>query len=197
MAGEPDATSFERRTAARRRARRGRYARDRHNRQTCWQIHRQQRSAWTHEIDLRPFKETVLTPDRSGLDRPTITDASSGIGAILVTCTISLQPVKTKSDRDGRNTSIYRATGRGCLLVRYVASAGIGAPARKGKPPVRRDPRARHRSGDRSGDRRPVCDAVGPLGRSRHAAGHGQCLCPRRCHASLRPGRRLCPACRR
>jgi hypothetical protein len=23
-----------------------------------WLIHRQQRSAWTHEIDLRPFKET-------------------------------------------------------------------------------------------------------------------------------------------
>jgi hypothetical protein len=22
-----------------------------------WQIHRQPRSAWTHEIDLRPFKE--------------------------------------------------------------------------------------------------------------------------------------------
>jgi hypothetical protein len=22
-----------------------------------WQIHRQARSAWTHEIDLRPFKE--------------------------------------------------------------------------------------------------------------------------------------------
>lgn len=24
---------------------------------TFWQIHRQQRSAWTHEVDLRPFKE--------------------------------------------------------------------------------------------------------------------------------------------
>jgi NAD(P)-dependent dehydrogenase (short-subunit alcohol dehydrogenase family) len=23
-----------------------------------WQIHRQSRSAWTHEIDLRPFKES-------------------------------------------------------------------------------------------------------------------------------------------
>jgi hypothetical protein len=23
-----------------------------------WQIHRQQRSAWTHEVDLRPFKES-------------------------------------------------------------------------------------------------------------------------------------------
>jgi len=25
--------------------------------ETYWQIHRQARSAWTHEIDLRPFKE--------------------------------------------------------------------------------------------------------------------------------------------
>jgi NAD(P)-dependent dehydrogenase (short-subunit alcohol dehydrogenase family) len=25
---------------------------------TYWTIHRQQRSAWTHEVDLRPFKET-------------------------------------------------------------------------------------------------------------------------------------------
>ena len=23
-----------------------------------WHLHRQQRSAWTHEIDLRPYKET-------------------------------------------------------------------------------------------------------------------------------------------
>jgi hypothetical protein len=23
-----------------------------------WQIHRQPRSAWTHEVDLRPFKES-------------------------------------------------------------------------------------------------------------------------------------------
>jgi len=23
-----------------------------------WQIHRQARNAWTHEIDLRPFKES-------------------------------------------------------------------------------------------------------------------------------------------
>ncbi len=23
-----------------------------------WQLHRQPRSAWTHEIDLRPFKES-------------------------------------------------------------------------------------------------------------------------------------------
>ena len=23
-----------------------------------WQLHRQSRSAWTHEIDLRPFKES-------------------------------------------------------------------------------------------------------------------------------------------
>ena len=23
-----------------------------------WHLHRQQRSAWSHEIDLRPFKET-------------------------------------------------------------------------------------------------------------------------------------------
>ena len=26
--------------------------------ETFWQIHRQPRSAWTQEIDLRPFKET-------------------------------------------------------------------------------------------------------------------------------------------
>ena len=26
--------------------------------QAYWQIHRQARSAWTHEIDLRPFTET-------------------------------------------------------------------------------------------------------------------------------------------
>ena len=26
--------------------------------ETYWQIHRQPRSAWTQEIDLRPFKET-------------------------------------------------------------------------------------------------------------------------------------------
>ena len=26
--------------------------------ETYWQIHRQQRSAWTHEVDLRPFRET-------------------------------------------------------------------------------------------------------------------------------------------
>jgi len=26
-------------------------------RETYWQIHRQHRSAWTHEVDLRPFKE--------------------------------------------------------------------------------------------------------------------------------------------
>jgi hypothetical protein len=25
--------------------------------ETYWHIHRQQRSAWTQEIDLRPFKE--------------------------------------------------------------------------------------------------------------------------------------------
>jgi hypothetical protein len=25
--------------------------------ETYWQIHRQQRSAWTQEVDLRPFKE--------------------------------------------------------------------------------------------------------------------------------------------
>ena len=25
--------------------------------ETYWQIHRQHRSAWTHEVDLRPFKE--------------------------------------------------------------------------------------------------------------------------------------------
>jgi hypothetical protein len=25
---------------------------------TYWNIHRQQRSAWTQEVDLRPFKET-------------------------------------------------------------------------------------------------------------------------------------------
>ncbi|MGH8596533.1 MAG: SDR family oxidoreductase, partial [Gammaproteobacteria bacterium] len=25
--------------------------------ETYWQIHRQDRSAWTHEVDLRPFKE--------------------------------------------------------------------------------------------------------------------------------------------
>jgi hypothetical protein len=25
---------------------------------TYWHIHRQQRSAWTQEVDLRPFKET-------------------------------------------------------------------------------------------------------------------------------------------
>ena len=23
-----------------------------------WHLHKQQRSAWTHEIDLRPYKET-------------------------------------------------------------------------------------------------------------------------------------------
>ena len=26
--------------------------------QTYWQIHRQPRSAWSHEVDLRPFKES-------------------------------------------------------------------------------------------------------------------------------------------
>jgi len=26
--------------------------------ETYWQIHRQSRSAWTQEVDLRPFKET-------------------------------------------------------------------------------------------------------------------------------------------
>jgi hypothetical protein len=26
--------------------------------ETYWHIHRQERSAWTHEVDLRPFKET-------------------------------------------------------------------------------------------------------------------------------------------
>ncbi len=26
--------------------------------ETYWQIHRQSRSAWTHEVDLRPFKES-------------------------------------------------------------------------------------------------------------------------------------------
>jgi hypothetical protein len=26
--------------------------------ETFWQIHRQPRSAWTQEVDLRPFKET-------------------------------------------------------------------------------------------------------------------------------------------
>ena len=25
--------------------------------ETYWQIHRQKRSAWTQEVDLRPFKE--------------------------------------------------------------------------------------------------------------------------------------------
>ena len=25
--------------------------------ETYWQIHRQHPSAWTHEVDLRPFKE--------------------------------------------------------------------------------------------------------------------------------------------
>jgi len=25
--------------------------------ETYWQIHRQPRSAWTHELELRPFKE--------------------------------------------------------------------------------------------------------------------------------------------
>jgi len=25
--------------------------------ETDWQIHRRQRSAWTHEVDLRPFEE--------------------------------------------------------------------------------------------------------------------------------------------
>ena len=25
---------------------------------TFWSVHRQQRSAWSHELDLRPFKET-------------------------------------------------------------------------------------------------------------------------------------------
>jgi hypothetical protein len=26
--------------------------------ETYWQLHRQHRSAWTHELDLRPYKET-------------------------------------------------------------------------------------------------------------------------------------------
>jgi NAD(P)-dependent dehydrogenase (short-subunit alcohol dehydrogenase family) len=26
--------------------------------ETYWQLHRQQRSAWTHELDLRPYQET-------------------------------------------------------------------------------------------------------------------------------------------
>ena len=26
--------------------------------QSYWQLHRQPRSTWSHEIDLRPFKET-------------------------------------------------------------------------------------------------------------------------------------------
>jgi hypothetical protein len=51
-----------------------------------------------------PLQGTVLTPNRSGLDRPTITGASSAIGAILAACTISLRPVKTKGGRDGRDT---------------------------------------------------------------------------------------------
>jgi NAD(P)-dependent dehydrogenase (short-subunit alcohol dehydrogenase family) len=26
--------------------------------ETCWQLHRQPRDAWTHELDLRPSRET-------------------------------------------------------------------------------------------------------------------------------------------
>jgi predicted kinase len=26
--------------------------------ETYWQLHRQHRSAWTHELDLRPYRET-------------------------------------------------------------------------------------------------------------------------------------------
>jgi hypothetical protein len=32
---------------------------------TYWNIHKQQRSAWTQEVDLRPFKEGLLTGGRA------------------------------------------------------------------------------------------------------------------------------------